>query len=252
MKLVHHMTETLHSTHSPAVRPMAQATADLTTIAFYYLLRVGEYTQPPTDKRRNTHPFAVHNVTFWDAEDRIIPVESPWARLQQATAATITIPRQKTGRKGQSIHQQCTGLPTSPVKALARRVHHILSNGGPVSTPIYTVYDPVFFTHPQTVTPKRVNDAIRTAAGAIGLWEMGYQPRQVSSHSLRAGGAMALHLHGVDITTIKKLGRWTSKTFEDYIHIQISSFSSGLSVQMAHNIPFQQIAPPRHTRLNAP
>ena len=57
---------------------------------------------------------------------------------------------------------------------------------------------------------------------------------------------MALHLHGADITTIKKLGRWTSKTFEDCIHIQIGSFSSGLSSQMAHDIPFQQIAPPRH------
>ena len=126
-----------------------------------------------------------------------------------------------------------------------------MSNGGPANSPIYNVYEPVFHTQPQPVTPKHINTAIRTAAGAIGLWEAGYQSKQVSSHSLRAGGAMALHLHGADITTIKKLGRWTSKTFEDYIHIQISAFSAGLSTQMAHDIPFQQIAPPRHTLLYA-
>ena len=95
------------------------------------------------------------------------------------------------------------------------------------------------------VTADNVDHALKTAAGAIGLYTMGYEPSDISSHSLRAGGAMALHLNGCDTATIQKMGRWKSQTFLTYIHEQISAFSAGLSLKMSTAIPFVHIAGPR-------
>ena len=53
-----------------------------------------------------------------------------------------------------------------------------------------------------------------------------------------------MHLAGVSVQKIKIQGRWKSNTFENYIHEQISAFSSGLSKKMTRNIPFRQIAGP--------
>ena len=46
-------------------RTKLQTTADLCNIAFYFLLRVGEYTRPRSSEQ-NVVPFTVQNVTFRD------------------------------------------------------------------------------------------------------------------------------------------------------------------------------------------
>jgi len=76
----------------------------------------------------------------------------------------------------------------------------------------------------------------------LNLNQQGLLPQHVGSHSLRAGGAMAMHLNKVDHNTIKKMGRWSSDTFLMYIHEQIAAFSSGISKQMSNPIAFQNIA----------
>jgi hypothetical protein len=70
------------------------------------------------------------------------------------------------------------------------------------------------------------------------LHRQGIPADLISSHSLRAGGATALHLNGFDSKTIQILGRWSSDTFLTYIHHQIAAFSHGLSTSMATNIHF--------------
>ena len=57
---------------------------------------------------------------------------------------------------------------------------------------------------------------------------------------------MALYLHKIPISTIKKMGRWKSDAFQMYTHEQISAFSAGLSTKMADEIPFKAIPGPRH------
>lgn len=164
--------------------------------------------------------------------------------LLTAHEATIRIPNQKNGIKGQCIHQNCTGTPNSPVKSLARRVHHILHHGGTDSTPIYAYHHPLYDGWRQ-VTADHINKAIKQAAGTIGLFNLGYTASDVSSHSLRAGGAMAMHLNGIPPLTIRKLGRWRSDTFLNYIHEQISALAAGVSIKMSNNIPFRHIAGPK-------
>ena len=64
----------------------------------------------------------------------------------------------------------------------------------------------------------------------------------VDLHSLRAGGAMALKLHGKSNTTIMNMGRWSSLMFLMYIHNQIGHLSKDLSAKMNHPVHFLNIA----------
>jgi hypothetical protein len=57
---------------------------------------------------------------------------------------------------------------------------------------------------------------------------------QISSHSLRAGGA--LHLNNIPTHTIRKMGRWSSDTFLDYIHKQIAELAATINKQFQLNI----------------
>lgn len=55
---------------------------------------------------------------------------------------------------------------------------------------------------------------------------------RIGSHSLRSGGAVALHLAGLDHTTIKKLGRWSSDTYLLYIQTQVANLTHGVASRM--------------------
>ena len=233
---------------SPARTPTKlkqQATADLCNIAFYFLLRVGEYTKPRA-VNQNTVLFAVHNVTFRDSNGHEIPNSSPLEQLYQAVDATVRIPNQKNGTKGQNVHVECTKAVHSPIKSLARRVHHIMSTGhNDQSVPIYSHSNPLHVAW-QPITADHINATLKKGAETHGLYTLfGYERSDISSHSLRAGGAMALHINGCTDLTIQKLGRWKGKSFEMYVHEQITAFSAGLSLKMSTHVPFRAIATPR-------
>ena len=113
-----------------------QAIGDLATIAFYYLLRVGEYTKPRmttrngiTKRATRTKQFKVNDVGFFK-NDKKLPRSSKLHILLKADSCTLKITNQKNGRMGQTIHHERNHLTTCPVQACARRIHHILSNGG--------------------------------------------------------------------------------------------------------------------------
>jgi hypothetical protein len=97
--------------------------------------------------------------------------------------------------------------------------------------------------HPHQVSPSQVNTVLKKAVTQMGLQRYGFTRNNVSSHSLGAGGAMAMKLNGIDTITIKKHGRWSSNTFLEYIHEQIGAFTAGVAKQMSRYIPFQNMAP---------
>ena len=76
----------------------------------------------------------------------------------------------------------------------------------------------------------------------LKLHECGIDPDLVGAHSLRAGGAMALKLNGINDTTIMKIGRWTSLTFLQYIHNQIAHLAKDISNRMSIELPFVNVA----------
>ena len=58
----------------------------------------------------------------------------------------------------------------------------------------------------------RIQELLGMAASACGV-----DPERMGSHSLRIGGATALYKAGVDVETIKRIGRWSSSAVHSYL-----------------------------------
>lgn len=174
---------------------------------------------------------------FRRKDHSIIPNTAPLSELYTAAYATLKISNQKNGSRGQCIHNECTGHITSPVRALARRVAHIMTFTSNQNTAISTYYD-TMTRQPSQVYPSHISKTIKQTILDLGLQQFGFSEHTVSSHSLRAGGAMAMKLNGMDDIIIKKHGRWSSDTFLTYIHTQIGALTAGVSKAMLQYIPF--------------
>ena len=94
----------------------------------------------------------------------------------------------------------------------------------------------------QDIIEKNMITMVRQVARSLRLQDQAIDPDLIGAHSLRAGGAMALKLHGYDDTTIMKMGRWTSLTFLQYIHNQIAHLPKDILSQMSIPFPFVNIA----------
>jgi hypothetical protein len=230
---------------TPSANASIQAGGCLILIAFYFLLRVGEYTQPRYIYRNGerirasrTKQFSVGNVAFFK-DGTIVPRNSPLQVLLNCDSATLKITNQKNGRMGDTIHQKAIQKNSCPIRALAHRVHHILSNGGSESTLLCA------YKHNNewsSVTSSEIIKMIRAVARELKLEKQAIDPDLIGAHSLRSGGAMALKLHGFNDTTIMKMGRWSSLTFLQYIHTQIAHLSEDISRKMSIPLPFLNIA----------
>ena len=144
---------------------------------------------------------------------------------------------------GGTIHQEAINKDCCPIKALAYRVNHILTHGGTDDSLLCSYY----LTKDKKSKCKQITSAdiirtIRSATKVLKLDKQAIDPDLVGAHSLRAGGAMALKLHGYDDTTIMKVGRWTSLTFLQYVHNQIAHLAKDVSKKMSIPLPFLNIA----------
>ena len=239
------LAHTAYSTSLKSADPHTRHTGLLVMVAFYYLLRVGEYTKPRTVLRSGkrvpstrTKQFTIANVGFFK-DGKILPRTSTLKNLLSADLAVLKITNQKNGMMGQTITQHATGKVMCPVRALARVVHHILSNGGTDSMLLCSYYASAAW---HTVEAKDIVQRVKATAKAMKLEKMGIDPALIGAHSLRAGGAMALKLHNYSDTTIMKMGRWTSLTFLQYIHNQIAHLSNDISKKMSMELPFVNVA----------
>ena len=190
--------------------PTIKHTSLLIFVAFYFLLRVGEYTKPQTvmkDGKRvpatQTKQLIFYDVVFF-CMGQMIPRRSPLKTLLTADIAVLKLTTQKYGKMGQTITQHATGNAVCPVLSLAPIVHHTLSNGGTNDTLLcsYVARDKW-----HTVTAEGVVKQVRSTAKVMKLLTTGINPLLIGAHSLRAGDAMALKLHGYADTTIMKMER---------------------------------------------
>ena len=136
-----------------------KAIADLCLIAFYYLLRVGEYTYHKKSQRRRTKQFRVGDVKFWNNTHTLPPEYHSVLKLFQAcTASTLGISNQKNGRRNQVIHQEAIHSDFCPSRALIRRVKHILAHTSDKNTMLGTVF---INGVPQAIQASDITKAIR-------------------------------------------------------------------------------------------
>ena len=116
------------------------AMGELTLIAFYFLLSVGEYTAV---KRRHasemrTVQFTVGDVIFW--RDGELLRNSDTKSILTAEDAMMHLTNQKLDQKNGLVHHEGTNIDGKElclVKVLAFRVCHILENGGNDTSLLY-------------------------------------------------------------------------------------------------------------------
>lgn len=200
--------------------------ADLSVVAVFYMLRPGEYTMPSRNRRTRTVQFRRQDVRLWK-NGHLLSHDLPIELLLAADSATLHLDNQKNSQRGATIHHYARDDAFCPVKALARLVHRLRQ-----LTPEWEAPLSLYGTAKHIISAD-ITSALRQALVRTGLLSHGYRCDRVSAHSLRAGGAMALKLAGVNTDLIKKVGRWSSDTWLTYIHSQIGELTAGLSELMA-------------------
>jgi hypothetical protein len=216
--------------------PHLATVADLVIIAFFYLLRVGKYTSPLAQSAKRTIPLRLCDIRLW-RRGALLPHTASLSTLLTADSATICIAHTKNGTKGAVIHHEAFAGPICPVAALARRVANI--QRGPRTGTLDTVYHASG--RISKVSDRDIGVAVRWGATYDGLLLKGYTLNRISSHSLRAGGAMALKLSGALDSTIMRVGRWTSLTYLTYIHTQIGALTAELAWKMSTTFTFHNV-----------
>jgi hypothetical protein len=204
--------------------------ADLVVLAFFFLLRVGEYT--PSSQSRRTIPLTETDVKLWRG---IVEISHDFT-LEEVLAAddvTICLQNQKNGHKNASLHHYSSrDAVLGPVKSVARLVNSGRACARGASLGTFHDDDG----RRQSVSADEIRATIRHGATLDNLEAYGYDLKRIGSHSLRSGGAMRLKLAGKDDDIIKKMGRWSSNTYLRYIQTQIGELAVNLATAMAQTL----------------
>lgn len=228
-----------------AATPLQTCVGDLVLIAFYYLLRIGEYTgKPSRNSSKQTVQFRVKDVTFFKRDKsgrlRQLPRHSPDHLLLAADSATLKLENQKNGWRNVCIHHETNGEAyLCPVRALGRRVCHIREHTTKANTNLSTYF---VDGKAQYVNHNQISTALKLAAAALDYPSCkGIPIDRIDTHSLRCGGANALALSGHTDREIQKMGRWRSATFLEYIRESLYNFSAGMSTKMKQKFNFVNV-----------
>jgi hypothetical protein len=154
-----------------------------------------------------------------------------------ADSATHCIADAKNGTKEEVLHNEAFGGPICPAATLTHRVANLQSSTN-ICT-LHTVYHASG--RVSTVTDCNIGIVVRWGAAYNVLMTKGYTLNKISSHSLRAEGAMAMKLSGASDSTIMRVGRWTSLTYLTYINMQIKALTICLAWRMSTAFTFQNV-----------
>ena len=189
------------------------AMADMICIAFFFLLRPGEYAISTSEST----PFEFKDVQLFRGQRRLNLLTATEAEILSATFASLTFDKQKNAVRGEVIgHASSGALDLCPTRALARRVLHLRHNNAPPETPLAHAYTP---TGIKLIKPAHITTTLRLAVTYLGP-SLGFTALDVSARCLRAAGANALLCGGVDTDVIRLLGRWRSDEMLRYLHTQ--------------------------------
>jgi hypothetical protein len=232
-----------------------QAIGDLALIAFYYLLRIGEYTvKGKRNETKQTVQFKYEDVTFFKknraGQLRCLPRSAPAHLIATADGATLKLDNQKNGWKGVCIYQETNGDGyLCPVRALGRRFLHLRQHGGTNKTFLSSYW---LRGARADVTAEHISRALKQAATELQYpTRKGIPIDRINTHSLRSGGANALALAGYSDTQIQKMGRWRGATFKEYIREELACYAQGMSRDMKRKFNFVNIAGNAFTEIPA-
>lgn len=156
------------------------------------------------------------------------------AQLLCATHVVLTFTEQKNSICGERVAQCSLGNALlCPMRALACHVIHLRRNRAPTSSPIHTYY-PQFCGKPLRCSAPSITSLLRRT---ITLSHPSLDPKDYSAGNLRASGATALLLTGVDSNLIRLLGCWQSDAMLRYLHVQTAPICHQLATHMLYATP---------------
>lgn len=226
----------------PGASGRVKAIGELALIAFFFLLRIGEYTVK--GKRKNTKrtvQFRMQDVTFFKKDStgrlRQLPRNAPDAEILSADAVTLKLDNQKNGWKGVCISHHSNGEGAfDPVYAVGSRYVHIRAHTSDPAAFLSSVFDK---DGRSDISDKDIRAALKLAASVLDYPAgRGIPIDRIDTHSLRIGGANAMSLNGYSKQEIQKMGRWRGETFLEYIRESCATFSEGMSEKMKKNFGF--------------
>jgi len=218
----------LRVAHNVTRQQAHMAIADMIVIAFFFLLRPGEYTGTNTDGR----PFFIEDTALHLGKRRLNLQTATIAELEAATACSYTFTTQKNGVRGEVVMHSRSGHPLCcPVTATIRRVLYHRRHNTPHNQPLASHY---IRNRRSTIKANDITVQLRMAAGA-NIHVTGLDPSEISARSLRAGGAMALLCGKVDHNLIQLLGRWHSDSMLRYLHLQAQPIMKQFAKAMFNN-----------------
>lgn len=211
---------------------LSLALMDMMWIAFFFLLRPGEYLQPAVD----SHPFRLQDVRLYKASTPLNLSTCSSTDIEHATFVSLTFTTQKNGTRGELIGHGLSGAPIAcPVRAVARRVLYLRQYNAPFSTPLCAVGAALL-----PIVPSQLTQLLRTAVIST-IDPIGISPTDINAKSLRSTGAMALLNRDVDHDNIQLIGRWKSDSMLRYLHVQAHDLMSGYSSVMLQGGDFKLI-----------
>ena len=192
-------------------------------------MRSCEYSKVAQAAERKTKVICVDGVQFY-LNGSYLDHTDP--QLVQADFVSLTFEDQKNGEKMETVTQHCTGDRTlCPVKVAAAIVQRVWKLKGSSGRTTINAF-PAHSGKASFVTAADISKALKAATVSIGETKLGFSKDDVGTHSLRSGGAMAMHLAEIPVYTIMIIGRWSSDAFLRYIRKQVAQFSQNIAKRM--------------------
>ena len=207
-----------------------EATSWLLIGAIFFAMRSCEYLETSNkEESRRTKILRVRNIQFVK-NNKKVKYEDP--KLELSNIVMITFEFQKNDQRDVQIHMFKTNDPIlNPVKAWARTVQRVMNYpNGTIDSKVCT-----FWTDEQGYSFIQADHArtrLRSIVNIIGEDILGFSKDDVGLHSLRSGGAMAMFLSGISTIVIRRIGRWSSEAFLEYIREQVEDFTAGVAQKM--------------------
>ena len=160
---------------------------------------------------RRTVQFGPLIDLMFSVGDFLLPRDTPAEHFSRATQIVLTLDNQKNSIRGETVsHFRSKSAAACPVKAGINIFLRLCDQGCAPTTPISDYPSDHGL---RSVSASNISAFIRAECLRVGAARLGFAPEDIGTHSLRSGGAMAMHLAEVPNRTLMAIGRWRSLGF---------------------------------------
>ena len=210
--------------------PAQQALADVICIAFFFLLRPGEYLVGTEDTA-----FVLADVHMYIGSRKLDISTCSNRELESSSSMRLHFTTQKNQRNGDVIaHGRSRHHLCCPVRAAVRVLlqHRQWFRASAIPYDDTCPFGSYYYRNRRVLLrPCDITAQLRFAARQT-VAVTGINPAAISARSLRAGGAMALLCGSVNSDTIMLVGRWHSDSMLRYLHQEAQPVMQNLAATM--------------------